>query len=84
MYVPNREVSQSVLIDTDFYMDQYVHPPDTVILDGNQTKIIEVHLTKPNQDRVFLGGLLFELVHNKKAQNLEKDGLNFSVHNDIE
>ncbi|HDR8155419.1 TPA: DUF916 domain-containing protein [Bacillus cereus] len=84
MYVPNREVSQSILIDKDFYMDQYVQAPDAVSLEGNQTKTIEVHLTTPNQDGVFLGGLLFELAQDTKAQNLEKDGLNFSVHNRIE
>lgn len=84
MYVPNREVSQSILTDTDFYMDQYVQTPDAVTLEGNQTKTIEVHLTTPNKDGVFLGGLLFELAHDTKAQNLEKDGLNFSVHNRIE
>ena len=84
MYVPNREVSQSKLMDTDFYMDQYVQAPSAVTLEGNQTKTIEVHLTTPNQDGVFLGGLLFELAQDTKAQNLEKDGLNFSVHNRIE
>ncbi len=31
-----------------------------------------------------MGGLLFELAQDTKAQNLEKDGLNFSVHNRIE
>lgn len=31
-----------------------------------------------------MGGLLFELANDTKAQNLEKDGLNFSVHNRIE
>ncbi|MFH4307511.1 hypothetical protein WAJ73_22070, partial [Acinetobacter baumannii] len=67
-----------------FYMDQYVQAPDAVNLEGNQTKTIEVHLTTPNQDGVFLGGLLFELAHDTKAQKLEKDGLNFSVHNRIE
>ncbi|MGG0124237.1 DUF916 and DUF3324 domain-containing protein [Bacillus paranthracis] len=84
MYVPNREVSQSILTDTDFYMDLYVKAPDAVTLEGNQTKTIEVHLTAPNQDGVFLGGLLFELAHDTKGQNLEKNGLNFSVHNRIE
>ncbi len=84
MYVPNREVSQSILTDTDFYMDQYVKAPDAVTLEGNQTKTIEVHLTTPNQQGVFLGGLLFELAQDTKGQNLETDGLNFSVHNRIE
>ncbi|EJR26973.1 DUF916 domain-containing protein [Bacillus cereus] len=84
MYVPNREVSQSTLMDTDFYMDQYVQAPSTVTLEGNQMKTIEVQLTTPNQDGVFLGGLLFELVQDTKSQDLEKDGLNFSVHNRIE
>lgn len=55
MYVPNREVSQSKLMDTDFYMDQYVQAPSAVTLEGNQTKTIEVQLTTPNQDGVFLG-----------------------------
>ncbi|ACO25788.1 DUF916 and DUF3324 domain-containing protein (plasmid) [Bacillus cereus] len=84
MYVPNREVSQSKLMDTDFYMDQYVQAPSTVTLEGNQAKTIEVQITTPNQDGVFLGGLLFKLVQDTKSQNLEKDGLNFSVHNRIE
>jgi hypothetical protein len=84
MYVTNREVSQSILTDTDFYMDQYVQAPDAVNLEGNQTKTIETHLTTPNQDGVFLGGLLFELAHDTQGQKLEKDGLNFSVHNSIE
>ncbi|WP_242311897.1 DUF916 domain-containing protein [Bacillus cereus group sp. BfR-BA-01331] len=84
MYVPNREVSQSTLMDTDYYMDQYVQAPSAVTLEGNQTKTIEVQLTTPNQDGVFLGGVLFELVQDTKSQDLEKDGLNFSVHNRIE
>ncbi|AZJ24640.1 DUF916 and DUF3324 domain-containing protein [Bacillus mycoides] len=84
MYVPNREVSQSTLMDTDYYMDQYVQAPSAVTLEGNQAKTIEVQLTTPNQDGVFLGGLLFELVQDTKSQDLEKDGLNFSVHNRIE
>ncbi|EEL67464.1 DUF916 domain-containing protein [Bacillus mycoides] len=84
MYVPNCEVSQSTLMDTNFYMDQYVQTPSAVTLEGNQAKTIEVQLTTPNQDGVFLGGLLFELVQDTKSQDLEKDGLNFSVHNRIE
>ena len=84
MYVPNREVSQSTLMDTDFYMDQYVQAPSTVTLEGNQTKTVEIHVTTPNQDGVFLGGLLFQLAQDIKSQGLEKDGLNFSVHNRIE
>ncbi|WP_237982734.1 DUF916 domain-containing protein [Bacillus thuringiensis] len=84
MYVPNREVSQSTLSDKDFYMDQYVQAPSTVTLDGNQMKTLEIHVTTPNQDGVFLGGLLFELAQDSKSQGLEKDGLNFSVHNRIE
>ncbi|MED2635219.1 DUF916 domain-containing protein, partial [Bacillus thuringiensis] len=84
MYVPNREVSQSKLMDTDFFMDQYVQAPSDVTLEGNQTKTVEVQLTTPNQDGVFLGGLLFELAQDTKAQDLEKNGLNFYVHNRIE
>ncbi|AFQ19819.1 hypothetical protein BTG_32413 (plasmid) [Bacillus thuringiensis HD-771] len=84
MYVPNREVLQSTLMDTDFYMDQYVQAPSTVTLEGNQTKTIEIHVTTPNQDGVFLGGLLFGLAQDTKSQELEKGGLNFSVHNKIE
>ncbi|MES5957271.1 DUF916 domain-containing protein [Bacillus fungorum] len=84
MYVPNREVSQSKLMDTDFYMDQYVQAPSAVTLEGNQMKTVEVQLTTPNQDGVFLGGLLFELAQDTKAQDFEKNGLNFSVHNRIE
>ncbi|HDR8482555.1 DUF916 and DUF3324 domain-containing protein [Bacillus cereus] len=84
MYVPNREVAQSTLMDTDFYMDQYMQAPSTVALEGNQKKTIEIHITTPNQDGVFLGGLLFELAQDTKLQEHEKDGLNFSVHNRIE
>lgn len=39
MYVPNREVSQSILTDTDFYMDQYVQTPDAVTLEGIKRKL---------------------------------------------
>ncbi len=39
MYVTNREVSQSILTDTDFYMDQYVQAPDAVNLEGIKRKL---------------------------------------------
>ncbi len=39
MYVTNREVSQSILTDTDFYMDRYVQAPDAVNLEGIKRKL---------------------------------------------
>lgn len=83
MYVDKRNVTQSKLIDEDFYMDNRLKAPSKVELEGNQSKTIEVGLKAPEKTGVYLGGLLFELDNGTKAQSgLEE--VNFTVSNKIE